>query len=111
MQGHDDNDINFDGIILTVDCDVCTVGKSHQLVHPKKAQHAGIIARFQLCYGDLMRPFTPGAYEGFQCESKITNQFTKWTTVYLLANKNLTFKYVLLFITLVVIPCGGHVIR
>ena len=63
MQRHDGNGITFDGTIA--DCDVCTVGKGQQLAHPKKAQHAGISRPFQLCYGDLMGPFTPEAYEGF----------------------------------------------
>ena len=38
-------------------CDVCAVGKSHQLAHPKKAKHADITAPFQMVYGNLMGTF------------------------------------------------------
>ena len=42
---------------------------------------------------------------------KITNQFTKRTAVYLLANKSLTFDSVRLFITSAGIPCEGRVLH
>ena len=103
------NGINFDGTI--VDCDVCAVGKCHQLVHLEKAQYADIIRPFQLCYGNLMGPFTPKAYGSFQDVSRITDQFTKCIAVYLLANKSLAFDPFRLFIPLVVIPCGDRVIH
>ena len=74
MQRHDNNGITFDGTI--VECDVCAVGKGQQLAHPKIAQHAGITRPFQLCYGDLMGPFTPEVYGGFKYVSKSTHQFT-----------------------------------
>ena len=57
------------------------------------------------------RSFHPEAYRGFQYVSKITDQFTKWTVVYLLAKKSLAFDSFHLFITSVVIPCGSRVIR
>ena len=69
MQLHNDNGINFDGTI--VGCDVCVVGKCHQLVHAKKNHYADIIRPFQLCYGNLMGPFTPKAYGGFQYVRKV----------------------------------------
>ena len=109
MKGHDGNCITFDGTI--VDCDVCAVRKNQQLTHPKKAQHAGITRPFQLCYGDLMGPFTPEAYGGFKYVSNITDQFTKWTAVYLLENKSCAFDSFCLFVTSIVIPCGGRSIR
>ena len=56
MQWHDDNIIAFDSIIA--DYDVCAVGKDQQLTYPKQAQQADITRPFQLCYGDLMDPFT-----------------------------------------------------
>ena len=109
MQRHDDNGIIFDGNI--VDCDVCAVGKGQQLAHPKKSQHAGITRPFQLCYGDFMGPFTPEAYRGFKHVSKIIDQFTRGTAVYLLENKSCAFDSFRLFVTSTVIPCGGRVIR
>ena len=109
MQGHDGNSITFDGTIA--DCDVCAVGKGQQLAHPKKAQHAGITRLLQLCYGDFMSPFTPEAYGGFRYVSKITDQFTRWTVVYLLENKSCAFDSFRLFVTSTLILCGGRVIR
>ena len=108
MKRHDGNGITFDGTIA--DCDVCAVENSQQLAHPKKAQHAGITRPFQLCYGHLMGPFTPEAYGGFKYVSKITDQFTRWTAVYLLENKSCAFDSFRLFVTSSVIPCGGRVI-
>ena len=110
MQRHDGNGVTFDGTIA--DCDVCALGKGQQLAHPMKAQHAGITRPFQLCYGDLMGPFTPEAYEGFKYVSKITDQFTRWTAVYVLENKTCIFNsfrsssHQLSFI-----PCSGRVTR
>ena len=45
------NSVAFDGSIA--DCEVCSVGKIHQLAHPKKATHATINAIFHLVNGDL----------------------------------------------------------
>ena len=75
MQRRDGSGVVFDGLIDR--CDVCAVGKSHQLAHPKKAKHALITAPFQLVYGDLMVPFIPAARRGYKLVSKITDQFTK----------------------------------
>ena len=80
-------------------------------ISSKKPQHAGITRPFPLCFGNLMGAFTPEAYEGFKYASKITDQFTRWTVVYLLENKSCTFNTFRLFVTLTVIPCGGRVIR
>ena len=49
------NGLAPDGSI--VDCDVCAVGKNHQLAHSKKANHAAINAPFQLAYGDFTGSF------------------------------------------------------
>ena len=104
MQRHDGNGIIFDGTIE--DCDVSSVGNRQQL-----AQHAGITRPFHLCYGDLMSPFTPEAHGGFKYVSKITDQFNRWTAVYLLENKSCAFDPFRLIVTSTVIPCGGRVIR
>ena len=109
MQRNDSNGTTFDGTI--VDCDVCTVGKGQQLAYPKKAPHAGITRPFQLCFGDLMVPCTPEACGGFKYVSKFTDQFTRWTAVYVLENKSCTLDSFRLFVTSTAIPCGGRVIR
>ena len=49
----DRNGVSFDGPVP--DCDVCTVGKSHQLAHPKTANHK-VKLPFQLVFADLMGP-------------------------------------------------------
>ena len=55
MQRRDGDEVAFD---CSVDhCDVCAVGKSHQLAHPKKAKLADITAPFQMVYGNLMGTF------------------------------------------------------
>ena len=97
MQRHDGNSITFDGTIA--DYDVCAVGEDQQLAHPKSAQHTDIPRPFQLCYGDLMGPFTPEACGGFKYVSKIVDQFTRWTAVYLLENKSCAFDSFRLFVT------------
>ena len=65
MNENNGNGVAFDGSVA--DCDVCAaVGKSHQLAHPKKANHAAVNAPFQLVYGDLMGSFKPTAYGGYK---------------------------------------------
>ena len=105
MQRRGGNGITFDGTIA--DCDVCAVGKGQQLAHPKKSQHADITRPLQLCYCDLIGPFTPEAYGGFKYASKIIDQLTRWTAAYLLENKSCAFESFRLFVTSTVIPCGG----
>ena len=58
-----------------------------------------------------MGPFTPEAQGGFKYVSKITDQFTRGTTVYLLENKSCAFDSFRLFVTSTAIPYGGRVIR
>ena len=87
------------------------MGKSHQLAHPKKAKHAAINPPFQLVCGDLMSPFKPTAYGGYKFVSKITDQFTKWTAVYLLCSKDQALALLQLFITSSVIPLHKRIIR
>ena len=109
MNRKNGNGVAFDGSVA--DCDVCAVGKSHQLAHPKKAKHATINAPFQLVYGDLMGPFKLTAHGGYKFVSKITGQFTKWTAVYFLCSKGQALAPLQLFVTSTVIPLGKHIIR
>ena len=108
MQGRGGNGVAFDDSIDHRD--VCAVGKSHQLAHPKKAKHADITAPFQLVYGDLTAPFKPRAREGYEYVSKITDQFTKWTAVYLLCTKDEAFASLQLFVTSTIIPFGSRIV-
>ena len=108
MQRHDGSGVTFDGSIGH--CDVCAVGKSDQLAHPKKAKHANITAPFHLVYGDLMDPFKPAARGGYEYVKKITDQFTKWTAVYLLCTKDQALALLQLFVTSTVIPFGSRII-
>ena len=65
---------------------------------------------FQLCYGDLMGPFTPVAIGGYKYVIKITDECTKWTAVYLLTNKNQALQSLQLFVGSTVIPFGGYIV-
>ena len=53
--------------------------------------------------------FIPKAYVGFKYVRKITDQFTRWTAVYLLENKSHAFASFHLFIPSTVISGGGRV--
>ena len=110
MQRRDGNGVAFDGSIDH--CNVCAMEKRHQLAHPKKAKHADITgAPFQLVYGDLMDPFKPAACEGYEYVSKITDQFTKWTAVYLLCTKDQALASLQVFVTSTVISFGSRIIN
>ena len=74
---------------------------------PEKDERIDMNGHFQLCYSNLLNPFTPEAYRRFQYVGTITVEFTKSTAVYLLANKSIAFDFFHLFITSVVIPCRG----
>ena len=108
MQRRDGNRVAFDGSIDH--CDVCAVGKNHQLAHPKKAKHVDITAPFHLVYGDLMGPFEPAAREGYEYVSKITDKFTKSTAVYLLCTKDQALASLQLFVTSTIIPFGRRIV-
>ena len=73
----------FEGAVL--DYDVCAVGKAQQVAHPKTANPN---QPFQLCFGDLMRPFMSVAIIDYKYVSKVTDESTLRTAVYLLTNKN-----------------------
>ena len=85
---------------------VCAVGKIHQLAHPKTTKRATINSPFQLVYGDLMSLFKPTARGGYKFVDKITDQFNKWTSVYLLCSKYQALASLQLFVTSTVIPLG-----
>ena len=108
MQRLDGNAVTFGG--LTNHCDVCAVGKSQQLAHPRKIKHADITASFHLVNADLMVPFEPAARGGYEYVSKITDQFTKWTAVYLLCTKNLALASLQLFVTSTGVPFGSRIV-
>ena len=81
----DNNGVSLDGTVP--DCDVCAVGKSRQQTHPKTAdQH--VQHPFQLVFTDLMGPFTPEALRGYKYASKISDEHTRWTEIYLLKSKD-----------------------
>ena len=108
LRKQDGTGIAFEGAVS--DCDVCAVGKAQQLAHPKTANHK-ISRPFQLCYGNLMGPFTLVPIDGYKYVSKITDEYTKWTAVYLLNNKNQTLKSLQLFVGSTVILFGGRIVR
>ena len=123
LRKRDGAGIAFEGAIS--DCDVCAVGKTQQLAHPKTANHK-VNRSFQLCYGDLMGPFTPVSFQlcyedlmgpftpvtisGYKYVSNITDEYTKWTAVYLLTNKNQALKSLRIFVGSTVIPFGGRIV-
>ena len=108
MQRRDDNGIAFN---VSIDhCNVCAVGKRHQLAHPKKVKDADIMAPFQLGYGDLMGPFEPAARGDYEYVSKITDQFTKWTAANLLCTKDQALASLQLFVTSIVILFGSRIV-
>ena len=74
LKNLDNNGVSFDGPVP--DCDVCAVGKSHQLAHPKTADHK-VKLSFQLVFADLMGPLTPEALGGYKYITNISDEYTK----------------------------------
>ena len=54
---------------------------------------------------------TPVALGGYKCVSKVTDECTKWTAVYLLTNKNQALQSRQLFIDSTAISSGGRIVR
>ena len=108
MQRRDGNGVALDG--SSDYCDVCAVGKRHQLAHLKKAKHADIAAPFQLVFGDLIGPFKPADRGCYKRAGKSADQFTKWTAIYLLCIKGQTLASLQLLITSTVIPFGSRIV-
>ena len=91
-------------------CDVCKLGKSKQQPHPKTTKY-NVSAPFELLIGDLMGPISPSALRGFQYVSKITDVFSRWTTLYLMKSQSDTLDTFKLFVHSVVMPMGRRVHR
>ena len=72
---------------------------------PKTANHK-VNQPFQLYCGGLFTPVTIG---GYKYTSKITNEYIKWTAVYLLTKKNQPLQLLQLFVGLAAIPFGGRI--
>ena len=102
------NGVSFDGTVP--DCDVCAVGKSRQQAHPKTAdQH--VQHPLQLVFTDVMGKFTPEALGGYKYVSKISDEHTRWTEIYLLKSKDGAFHAFQSFLQSMVIPSGVRVER
>ena len=102
------NGVSFDGTVP--DCDVCAVGKIRQRAHPKTVdQHVQHL--FQLVFTDIMRQFTPEALGGYKYVSKISDEHTGWTEIYLLKSKDGALHVFQSFVQSMVIPSGVRVER
>ncbi|CAM9945734.1 unnamed protein product, partial [Ascophyllum nodosum] len=80
----DNNERSFEDTVS--DCNVCGVGKSRQLAHPKIAHHK-VNHPFQLLFVDLMGSITPEALGGYKYVSKVSDKFPKRTEIHLLKPK------------------------
>ena len=58
------------------------MGKSRQLAHPKTTDHK-VKLPFQLVFADLTEPLNPEDLEGYKFITKITDEYTKWTQVFI----------------------------
>ena len=102
------NGVSFDGTVPN--CDVCAVGKSRHRAHPKTAdQH--VQHPCQLVFTDLMGQFTLEALGGYKFVSKIYDEHTRWTEIYLLKSKNGALHPFQSFVQSMVIPSGVRVER
>ena len=102
------NEVSFDGTMP--DSDVCAVGKSRQPAYSKTAdQH--VQHPFQLVFTDIMGQFTPEAFGGYKYVSKISDEHTRWTEIYLLKSKDGALHAFQSFVQLMVIPSGVRVER
>ena len=102
------NEASFDGTVL--DCVVCAVGKSRQRAHPKTAdQH--VQHPFQLVFTDITGQFTPEALEGYRYVSKISDEHTRWTEIYLHKSEDGAPHAFQSFAQSMVIPSGVRVER
>lgn len=70
LKKQDHNEVSFDETVP--DCEVYTVGKSHNLAHPKTVDHK-IKLPFQLASTDLMGPITLEAPGGYKYVNDISN--------------------------------------
>ena len=70
-------------------CDICAIGKSRQLAHPKKTTRK-TIAAMQLVHTDNMGQITPCAKGGFGFVAKFTDDLSRMKEAYLLKAKSET---------------------
>ncbi|CAM9377991.1 unnamed protein product, partial [Sphacelaria rigidula] len=108
LKNLESNGVDFGGAVL--DCDICAVGKSHQLAHPKTAKNK-VQRVFQLVMTDLMGPIMPEALGGFKYVCKISNEYTRWTEIYLQKIKDGTLHAFQSYVQSMVIPGGVRVER
>ncbi|CAM9564750.1 unnamed protein product, partial [Sphacelaria rigidula] len=101
------NGVDFGGAVP--DCDICTVGKSRQLAHPKTANK--VQRAFQLVMTDLMGSIMPEALGGFKYGCKISDGYTRWTEIYLKKSKGGTLHAFQSYVQSMVIPGGVRVER
>ncbi|CAN0101383.1 unnamed protein product, partial [Sphacelaria rigidula] len=91
-------------------CDICAVGKSHQLPHPKTANNK-VQRAFQLVMTDLMGSIMPEALGGFKYVCKISDENTRWTEIYLEKTNNGTLHTFQSYIQSMIILGGVRVER
>ncbi|CAN0549652.1 unnamed protein product, partial [Laminaria digitata] len=108
LKNLDNNGLSFDEPVPA--WGVCAVGKSHQLAHPKTADHK-VKLPFQLVFADLVGPLTPEALGGYNYMTKISDEYAKWTGTYLLKSKHDALSSFQVFVQSVVIPSGFRVER
>ena len=58
-----------------------------------------------------MGPLMPVDIGGYKYVSKVTDEYTKWTTVYLMTNKNQSLQSLHLFVGSTITPFGGRIVR
>ena len=75
LKNIDNNGVSFDGTVP--DCDVCAVGKSHQLAHPKTTDHK-VKTPFPAGFRKPDRIFDSEALGGYKYVTKISNEHTEW---------------------------------
>lgn len=92
------------------DCDVCVVSKSHQLAHPKIADHKVKLPSW-LIFADLMEPLTPEAPRGYKHVTKLPDEHTKWTETCMLESDHDTLISFQALIQSVVFPSGFYIER
>ncbi|CAM9496900.1 unnamed protein product [Sphacelaria rigidula] len=79
------NGVDFGGAVP--DCDICADGENHKVAHPKTANNK-VQRAFQLVMTDLMEPTMPEALGSFKYVCKISDEYTRWTEIYLKKTKD-----------------------
>ena len=76
-----------------------------------KVKNADVKASFQLVRGDFIGSFTPAAHEVYKSVSKITDQLSRRTAVYLLCSKDQVLAPLQACLTSTVIPFSSHILQ